>query len=184
MEISNKCNPLIFIAAVTILLVTVLAITNNVTSKKIEALNNAETVEVLRSIFMEADYYTLGDGIYTVYDGDLNVLGYAFYAEGMSYGFSNLEVSKSAAPMVILVGLEDKNTIKGITVISQEETAYFWNLLEKNNFSAQFIGLSIADCYLKKDGGQIDSITGATYSSRSVIDIVREAIQEKAQYIN
>ena len=62
-------------------------------------------------------------------------------------------------------------------MVSQNESWGYWD---------QFIGLKIEDCTLSRygeGGGQVDGITGATVSSKAVIDIVREAALEKVKSI-
>ena len=114
----------------------------------------------------------------------MNKIGYAFFAEGMSYqGEDNIEGSKYSAPMIILVGLKDKNTIARIFVTSQSELAQFWKKLVNANYFDQFIDLKIEEAYFVRNGGSIDSVTGATLSAASVLDIVREVAIEKAKSI-
>jgi electron transport complex protein RnfG len=122
-------------------------------------------LELLQSIFPEADFFTFDKdtGIYTLYNEGRSELGYAFY--GSSRGYEG--------EIVVLVGLEDKETIRGTVVTSQSETYSYWIMLVYGNFFEQFIGLKIEDCAIKEGGGQIDAITGATISSWAVVDAVR-----------
>ncbi|MDD4924802.1 MAG: FMN-binding protein [Dehalococcoidales bacterium] len=85
--------------------------------------------------------------------------------------------------MSILVGLEDKSTIKNIYVVNHGENIGFWNILINKGYFGQFVQLNIEDTALICDGGQIDAVTGATLSSMSVVDIVREAALEKVKLI-
>ncbi len=50
-------------------------------------------------------------------------------------------------------------------------------------FTNQIIGLKFDDCALKKDGGEVDKITGATKGSKTVVDMVRETALEKVKSI-
>jgi electron transport complex protein RnfG len=90
---------------------------------------------------------------------------------------------KEPGPIEILVGLEDKETIKGIYVVSNSETPLYWNRLFTKNYFAQFEGLSIENAYFVRDGGNVDVATGATVSSLLVLDTVRDAALEKAELI-
>jgi hypothetical protein len=107
-------------------------------------------------------------------------MGYAFYAEGRGktdVGFEDGQ--KYPNPIIILIGLEDKETIKDILIVTQGETPQYWELLIKKNYLDQFKGLKVEDAYFKRFGGKIDSVSGATLSSTSILDIVREAILDK-----
>lgn len=159
---------------------SLLALTDSFTRAKLEAQQEQQTLEMLKGIFPEAGYYVFKDDIYIIYDNGRYEIGYAFFASGTGYG----------GKMVILVGLEDKETIKGITIISHRETEMIpigegipGPPLDFSPFVGQFIGLKINYCDLKKDGGQVDAITGATYSSKAVVDIVRETALEKVKSI-
>jgi len=141
-----------------------------------------ETVEMLQNVFYEASYYQYDEEAetYTVYNTNKKQIGYAFYAEGMGVYIPPAEgEEKIGGPIIILVGLEDKETIKGIFVISHCETVGVWDLLVKKNYLNQFEGLKINDAYFTSSGGQVDSITGATLSSTLVLNTVRETALEK-----
>ena len=83
----------------------------------------------------------------------------------------------------ILVGLEDKETIRGILWISNYEHPAYRDLLVESNFTDQFIGLRFDDCAPKKNGREVDGITGATKGSNTVIDIVIETALAKVKSI-
>jgi electron transport complex protein RnfG len=110
-------------------------------------------------------------------DTQRDIPGYAFYAEG----------KEKEGKIVILVGLEDKETIKGIIIISHGERMGWGEgmsvPLDFISFVDQFVGLKIASCSLKKDGGQVDSITGATISSKAVVEAVKQTALEEIKSI-
>jgi len=170
---------------VVCLTTSLLALTRSVTWRILEAQQDKETLDMIQTVFPEASSYTLENDIYTVYDNSGEKIGYAFYAEGMGkYVWGGPEAgTKIPGPIVILVGLEDKETIKGIFVVSHSETPGFWNWLIKENYFDQFIELKIKDAYFTRDGGQVDAATYATLSSTLVLDTVREAAMDKVKLI-
>lgn len=140
--------------------------------------NEQEMVILLQDIFPQATYYNYNEeqDMYQVYDNDKHRIGYAFFTEGRGYGGN----------IYMLVGLEDKETIRGITIISHNEQltmGYTTIELDFTTFIEQFNGLKITDCYLSESNNKIDSITKATISSKAVIDIVREAAAVKSKLI-
>jgi len=172
----KKFYPIAFITIAVLITVSLLALTESITRAELESRQDQQTLEMLQEIFPKASFYILEHGIYFIYDNGRYEIGYAFYAEGRGYG----------GKMVILVGLEDKETIKGIIVVSHYESWGYWDGLLEHNFFDQLIGLRIEDCALKRyggGGGQVDGITGATVSSKAVVDIVREAALEKVKSI-
>ena len=174
----KKLNPLIFITALVIVCVLSIIIVNKTTHSKSELQQDKETLGVLQGVFPEACCYNYGEeGIYGIYDANRNEIGYAFYAEGKGYG----------SKIVILVGIEDKETIRGIDVISHNEQltmGYASKKLDFTAFSEQFAGLNIDECYLRNEGGHVDAITRATISSNAVVRIVREGVLGKIGLIS
>jgi len=162
---------------VVAIMFALLALTESFTRAELESHQDQQTLEMLEEIFPQASFYILEDDIYIIYNNSRNEIGYAFYAEGRGY----------YGKIVILVGLEDKETIRGMTVVLQYESWAYWDMLVRNNFFDQLVGLRIEDCALKKKygegGGQVDGVTGATVSSKAVVDIVREAALEKVKSI-
>jgi len=175
----KKLYPLLLITLVIVIAASLLVISESITRVVLEARQDQETLELLQGIFPEANFYTFDEDteIYTLYNNGRKEIGYAFYGSDRGY-ISNI---------VVLVGLEDTETIKGIIVTSQNETQSYWKRLEDSNFLEQFIGLKIEDCALSHPsglGGKVDGVSSATYSSRGVANAVREAALEKIEYLN
>jgi Na+-translocating ferredoxin:NAD+ oxidoreductase RnfG subunit len=107
-----------------------------------------------------------------------NIIGYIFYAVGKGY----------SGKTTILIGIENKETIKSINIIYHNErrkvNEEYASILDLTSFIKQFNQLNVDSCFLKESEGKVDSISGATHSSQAIVDIVREAVLEKAQYIN
>jgi electron transport complex protein RnfG len=142
------------------------------TRDKIIAQEQLKLEQRLQETFPEMSSYEFEDDIYTIYS-DGEQIGYAFVAVGKGYG----------GDINILVGLEDENTVKGITIISQEETPGLGTRIAESPFIDQFLGIDIDDVALSKDGGKVDAITGSTISSAAVVDAVRVTALEKVKQI-
>lgn len=87
-------------------------------------------------------------------------------------GFSGL--------ITIMVGFNDKKEITNIEVLEHKETPGLGTKMADPSFKNQFVGLNPGSLSIKvkKDGGTIDAISGATISSRAFIDAVNRAYQE------
>jgi electron transport complex protein RnfG len=116
--------------------------------------------------------YDFQNEIYIIYS-DGEQIGYAFLAVGKGYG----------GDINILVGLNDDTTLKGITIVSQEETPGLGTRITEPSFTDQFAGLDVNQVALSRDGGRIDAITGSTISSSAVVEAVRETALEKIKQI-
>ena len=159
-----------------------------------KAIAEKETTEALKVVFPGADSFEVKETrvngkpfTYRVAMKGGAVAGYV--AEDASYGYSS--------NIKVMVGVTTDYTIKGIKVLSQKETPGLGDkvneILSKKTwgtiitgtspdekglrpwFQVQFDGKKIP-VKVQKDGGKIESITGATISSRAVCDAVNKAV--------
>jgi len=165
--LANKAYPVVFLAIVVTVSVILLIAFNGFTSSVIESRREEEITGILKEIFPDMSRYELEDEVYIIYK-DSEKAGYAFKASGSGYG-GNID---------ILVGLDNSFGIKGISILSQTETPGVGTKITESSFTDQFKGLSLSDIALKSEGGKIDAITGATISSRAVVDAIQEKMVE------
>lgn len=177
----------LFILIVLICTIFLLIINTLFIDSKLGLLKDQTTLETIQIIFPKASAYRFDEmaEMYTVYDRIRNEIGYVFYAHGMGESVSGgPEIgAKIRGPIVILVGLENKETIKGIYVVSHSETPGFWQYLLDRDYFNQFASLKINDAYFTRDGGLVDSVSYATLSSKLVLNTVRDTALEKIKYI-
>jgi H+/Na+-translocating ferredoxin:NAD+ oxidoreductase subunit G len=117
-----------------------------------ELLSNKVNVEMQGVIYPV--FYTMENG---------EVTGLAVEAPGHG-GYSG--------DIVIMLGVDRLNkTMLGVEIVSHGETPGVGAQVEKETFRSQWQGLpSGSDAALRDNGGAIDAITGATFSSRAMID--------------
>jgi len=168
----KKGFPVILLTIVVAISVSLLSLTDSLTRAQIVAHQEAKVQAMLSAMFPEMNRYELEDEIYTIYAED-GAVSYAFIAIGKGYG----------GDINILVGLEDENTIKGISIVSQTETPGLGTRITEPEFTGQFAGTSIADVAERREGGQIDALTSSTVSSLAVIEAVQETAMEKVKLI-
>jgi len=165
--LSNKAYPVVFLAVIVVASVVLLMVVNSITSPIVKNMQVEEIKNTLRSIFPEMSEYELEDEIYIIYQ-DGEKAGYAFIASGSGY----------SGDIDILVGMDNDFVIKDISVLSQIETPGLGSRTTESSFTDQFKGLSASDIALKADGGKIDAVTGATISSRAVVNAVQKKMIE------
>ncbi|MHC1610057.1 MAG: RnfABCDGE type electron transport complex subunit G [Candidatus Methanospirareceae archaeon] len=134
----------------------------DLTKGRIEMVEQERINESLSIIFPGASF-TETDGYYIAEVGGEEI-GYAFIAEGKGYSGS----------IKTMVGMYKNGTIRRIHVITQSETPGLGTRIAEPDFTDQFSGKRVEEIRLRRDGGVIDAITGATISSRAITDIVRE----------
>ena len=165
-------TPLLFLALVVLIAVTLLSFTNSITSPVVEKRLQQQVIDQMEGMFPNVSDWDFEDDLYTLYT-DSEKIGYAFLATGAGY---HGEIS-------ILVGLENAETVKGIVILSQTETPGVGSRITEPDFLNQFIGVSIGDIALTQNGGLIDGLTGATISSGAVVDTVRQTAMDKVAQI-
>ena len=116
---------------------------------------------------------------YSVYkriDKDKNVLGYATFYKGPGlWG----DISGYIAVN------NDLTKIMGIEFLSHSETPGLGGRIDEPWFKDQFKGIDISKkqalSFKSGDKGEVDAITGATTTSRAVLDLVNTTIKSKLQ---
>ena len=164
--------------ALTLLVITAvvavaLAGVNSVTAPKIEQLNAEKTQQAIETVLpggfdTQITDYTDDTGLVTnVYSG---ANGYAF--EVTPAGFDNT--------ITMMVGVDHDGKVLGISIVSHTETSGLGAVAAAStsageSFRGQFVGMS-GSVSVTKDGGEVDSLTGATITSRAVCTGVNAAL--------
>ena len=184
--------PIIFLTLVVLLSVVALTLVDGVTAERIAANRREAIKQMLAALFPEmADFvYEEETGLYSLYDeravsvdeetGESPVdqsfpaVGYAFMTNGKGYG----------GKIGILVGMEIDRALRGIRIISHQETPGLGAKIINVNFLGQFAGLVPDQLVLARDGGAVDAITGATISSRAVAEGVAAGLVDMSAILD
>jgi electron transport complex protein RnfG len=171
--VKNKLKqfyPVFIVTLVVLVSVSLLALTDKLTSVKIEEETEHEIQGLLSAMFPEMNDYQLVEDVYVILN-ETETIGYAYIAEGKGYG----------GTISILVGLKDETTVRGISIISHSESPGLGARITEESYFGQYRGISIIESDIKANGGTIDAITGATISSQAVADAVRETALERVK---
>lgn len=175
---TKKSMPEMLRLTVTLLAISaacalLLGLVNSITAPRIEAAKIAKTNAAMAEV-LPADSYT---PVEYLLDGSIVTAVYA--ADDKGYV---IQVAPSGFGGVIdmMVGVSKDGTCTGVSIIKMAETAGLGANASKADFRAQFVGLS-GSVAVTKDGGVIDSLTGATITSRAVADGVTAALEAAAQ---
>lgn len=98
-----------------------------------------------------------------------NVIGYAI----------SLETNGFSAGFKLMYGIDIEGVITGLSVVdcSNETPGLGANVKTNEDFRNQFNGIEGGDLKVTKDGGDIDSLTGATITSRAVANAANTATE-------
>ena len=161
---------LLVISAVCALL---LGLVNSITAPRIEAAKIAKTKAAMAEVlpadsYEEVDVLLEGSSVTAIYAADDK--GYVVQVSPSGFGGS----------IDMMVGVSNDGTCTGVSIVKMTETAGLGANASKADFRAQFVGLS-GTVAVTKDGGVIDSLTGATITSRAVADGVTAALEAVEQ---
>jgi Na+-translocating ferredoxin:NAD+ oxidoreductase subunit G len=165
------------LATVGILSGVSLVFVYNYSMPKIKANVNAATEQGIRSIFPDAHTIdkTKLDGVFQAKDAEGKLVGYAFTAEGNGYQ-GTIKMIAGITP--------DLSKMTGMEVLESQETPGLGAEIAEKPFREQFDGLDAAGAieYVKNQKpekpNQIEAVTGATISSRAVVNILNKRIED------
>ncbi len=176
MENSLK-NMVLSLLGVTFVASACVAMVQKVTAEPIAAANRAATEAALTMVLPPFDenemesmvLYELPVDIYTA-KRDGEVVGYAVKSvTRQGYG----------GPITLMVGISPEGELLDVNVLAHSETPGLGSLLTnpENVVLASIKGKNLADVDLrvKKDGGDVDALSGATISSRAYGDAISRA---------
>lgn len=145
-----------------------------VTRPKIEYQRNIKAVqEALSAVMPAATSFNeqVPGEVWLALDAQGNRVGTVLKAAKQGYG----------GPVPVTVGVGPDNRIVAVRVASAaeglKETPGLGLKAIDESFRSRFVGRTAAEVRLAREGGAIDAITGATITSRAVIDGIREAME-------
>lgn len=105
-------------------------------------------------------------------------VGYSDTSENNLIGYAFLNFAKGYSSTIqTLVGVDTSGQIMGMRILFQQETPGLGTRCEEIRsgesspwWQNQFLGKKATDVLVDKDGGEIESITGATITSRAITD--------------
>lgn len=142
-----------------------LGLIHGITEKKIEEAERSELYRTLSKIFPNAQFEE-EEGHYLCLENG-KVVGYAIVVEERGFG----------GRMEVLVGISEEGTVAGVRILTHGETPGLGSRVAEEEFLVQFIGKDLEKIALKRDGGEIEGVTGATISSRAVVRAVRSGLE-------
>jgi len=113
---------------------------------------------------------TMDEQEYVVFEGKKEGKTWAIAFEGKGTGFGG--------DIGIMVGFDlEKDILTGIGILTHQETPGLGARISETMFRDNFKNKPITAVFkVKKDNGEVDAVSGATYSSRGVCSAVRKCI--------
>jgi electron transport complex protein RnfG len=79
------------------------------------------------------------------------------------------------------VGVDPEGTLTGISIMTHTETPGLGARIVEPEFTDQFAGLDLETTKLSAEGGKVDAVSGATFSTMGVITAVDTALEQFPQ---
>lgn len=102
-----------------------------------------------------------------VYDSGRKLLGYAVASQPASDGIRGF-----AGETPVMIAFNAKKKITGVYLLANQETPKFVKRVEQTGYFGCWNGLSVKKALKKK----VDTVSGATFTSRAVAESVRAAL--------
>ena len=180
-------NMIFILTAVTIVCSALLATVNRLTSEPIRKAHEAEKINAIKKVLPEYDNNPLKCTC-VVKEAKKEWVFYVARKGGKYVGAAY----EAASPLGyngtirILVGVATNNKLCGLEILQQAETPGLGAKITRKEFKNQFKGKDInkTKWKVKKDGGDINAITGATISPRAVLDALKAGMKVYLKYQN
>lgn len=171
-KVIDFIKPAVILLLVAAVVALVLGGVNMLTEGTIENNNRVKTENAMKAVLDAPSY----EDLKVEDNGEINAI---YAAEGGGWVVQVTE-SGSQGNVTMMVGVDEGLACTGVSITSSSETAGLGAIASQQSekgetFRAQFVGLS-SPVAVDKDGGQIDSISGATITSRAVSTGVTAAL--------
>lgn len=177
--------PVIFMVLVTFVFIAVLAYLNDSTSEIIKkASESKERESILYVLGIEND--ASFDGILAAYEDQVIEEDYGYVSKesgDIAFFFSGSGLWGEIDGFLAVS--DDMKTLKGLVFTEQSETPGLGGRIDELWFREQFRGVKLDSTegdlikYKPEPGGDVDAISGATSTSKAVLNILNPFLKEK-----
>jgi Na+-translocating ferredoxin:NAD+ oxidoreductase RnfG subunit len=137
--------------------------------------------EALPQVFPGIQYVRIKEserflGTFEVYSDDqqTHIIGFACPLQIRGYNKDGF--------IKLIIGFDTKGSILGFCLLDHDETSTAVNRMKDAVWKSQLIGKKSAELFLTDKGGVIETITGATISTRAVLNGIRQCILTHTNY--
>jgi electron transport complex protein RnfG len=170
------------LTAFCVVAAVLLAWTNAATKAPIAKAGNEEKLAVLRKVLPGSDNDLLADARRVT----ANATEWTFYVgkrggEVTGVAFSSVSKRGYGGPIEVMVGMKQDGSILAVEIAAAPaETPGLGTKVKEAKFLSQFTDRPSGEfvwAKVTKDGGAIQGVTGATISSRAVVEAVRNGLE-------
>lgn len=179
-------NMVLTLFLVTLLASTALGFIYEITKEPIAKAKIAKQAEAIAAVLPLHDNAPLSEAVEITIEAGI-LAGYPATLEGKLQGLAVKTFTKKgySGEIWLMVGFLPDGSVCKVQVLEHRETPGLGSKMDTPAFSGQFVGKNPAEANLKmkKEGGEIDAISGATISSRAYAEAIVTAHQAFLQYV-
>jgi electron transport complex protein RnfG len=156
-----------------------LAYTNDVTRDRIATAKQAEKLDALRAVLPEFDNQPNQNTCRITVNGE----EWTFFVARKNNAYTGAATESASkngygSRILLMIGFNANRTVQQVKILEQTETPGLGSRITEDAFRGQFTGRKLAGTRwaVRKDSGDFEAITGATISSRAVVDAVKKAV--------
>jgi len=166
---------------ITAIAALALGLTNAATAKRIEEQANLTRIEAKSQVLPQALEFQALDIDKHIDLHPMILEAHEGKANGAEKGYTFRVLTEGFADIELYVGIDFEGKISGVNVVRQRETPGLGTRATAASFTGQFTGLSVQRVFdlVKFTPGEneIQAISGATASSRAVVNAINAAIE-------
>lgn len=162
-----------FAAVVAVLL----GLVNRLTSSRIEAFEAEKTASAMNAVLPAERYVPVAGSSAEKVD-----LVKEIYAADDKGWVLMVTPSGFGGELKLAVGVDKAGSVTGVSIIQMSETSGLGANANRESFRSQYVGKS-GSVALRKQGGEIDALTGATVTSTAVTKGVNAALAAAGELI-
>ena len=144
-----------------------LGLVNDVTAENIAKHKADKTMAAMETVLPAGEYSQV------IYEGDPSVA--SVYRAGNDGWIVEVTPSGFGGLIDMMVGVDKSGAVTGVSIVSMSETSGLGANASRESFRSQYVGKT-GSVKLKKQGGEIDALTGATVTSTAVTKGVNTAL--------
>ncbi len=151
-----------------------LGLVNYITAQRIADYKAAKLQASMHAVLPASEYSQV------IYSGDPTVA--AVFRAGDEGWVIEVTPSGFGGLIDMLVGVDKLGAVTGVSIVSMSETSGLGANAARESFRSQYIGKTLG-VKLRKQGGEIDALTGATVTSTAVTKGVNTALSVAGELI-
>ncbi len=173
----NTLKLAVILFAFAAVVAVALGLVNRITQERIETFAAEKTAAAMQEVLPAERYDPVADSA----AGKLDLVR-EIYAAGDQGWVIMVTPSGFGGEIEMAVGVDKSGAVTGVSIVSMSETSGLGANARRESFRSQYAGKS-GSVALRKQGGEIDALTGATVTSTAVTKGVNAALAAAAELI-